>query len=191
MPSVLAYLAPMALLLPFGAVNDGVRQMSQEETRFQPSEPGLAAKPELISRRIPFGEWAIPHDSVHQVRIERRVTVRIVPRGRVPRQNLMADLSQAPEPMRYEERKMVKCLAINDIVGVQTGSGDRLVLFLRDQRMVSARLEKACRARDFYSGFYVEQNEDGKLCADRDQLQSRAGANCEISRLRQLVPASD
>ena len=191
MPSVFAYLAPVALLLPFGAVDDGVRQMSQEESRFQPSELGLTAEPERISRSIPFGEWAVPQDIVHQVRIERRVTVRIVPRGRVPRQSLMADLSQAPEPTRFEERKMEKCLPINNIAGVQTGSGDRLVLFLRDRRMVSARLEKACRARDFYSGFYVEQNEDGMLCVDRDQLQSRAGANCEISRLRELVPASD
>lgn len=83
---------------------------------------------------------------------------------------------------------MDDCVPVGDIAGVQTGGGNQLVLFLRDRRMVSARLEKACRARDFYSGFYLERNEDGKLCVDRDKLQSRAGANCELSRMRELVP---
>ena len=92
---------------------------------------------------------------------------------------------------RYQERKIGKCVSVDDIAGVQTGSGDRLVLFLRDRRMVSARLEKACRARDFYSGFYLERSKDGKLCIERDKLQSRAGANCEVDRLRELVPVDD
>jgi hypothetical protein len=61
------------------------------------------------------------------------------------------------------------------------------MLYLRDQRIISANLEKACSARDFYSGFYVDQNSDGLLCVDRDKLHSRTGANCEVERMRQLV----
>ena len=59
--------------------------------------------------------------------------------------------------------------------------------FLRDRRMLSVNLEKSCRARDFYSGFYVEKNKDGQLCISRDKLQSRTGARCEIETMRQLV----
>lgn len=169
MPSVLANFAPLALLLPFGGAIDA---------------PVPTAGAEL-------GDWARPQASEYQVRIEQRVTVRIVPQSRVSRQSLMAEIPQPPQPTRFEERKIGKCVAIDNIAGVQTGSGDRLVLYLRDRRMVSARLEKACRSRDFYSGFYLERNKDGMLCVDRDKLQSRAGANCELNRLRELVPASD
>ena len=69
--------------------------------------------------------------------------------------------------------------------------GNRLVLYLRDQRMISVNLEKSCRARDFYSGFYVEKSKDGRLCVDRDKLQSRTGARCEVEAMRQLVEVKD
>lgn len=82
---------------------------------------------------------------------------------------------------------MADCVPIKGINGVQPGSGNRLVLFMADRRMVSARLEKSCRARDFYSGFYLERNEDGKLCVSRDKLQSRSGTSCELTRMRELV----
>lgn len=127
----------------------------------------------------------------NQVRIEQRVVVRISPHSTAQRQSLMADLPQRPLPPRFEERKMEKCLPVSGIAGVETGSGNRLLLFLRDRRVVTANLEKSCRARDFYSGFYVEPNEDGKLCVDRDKLQSRSGANCEIDRMRELVPITE
>ena len=90
-------------------------------------------------------------------------------------------------PPRFEERGKEKCVPLDDIAGVQTGSGNRLVLFLRDRKMISVGLEKACRARDFYAGFYVEKNKDGQLCVSRDKLQSRTGATCEVEAMRQLV----
>ncbi|MFZ9395208.1 MAG: hypothetical protein ACO25F_03995 [Erythrobacter sp.] len=135
--------------------------------------------------------WILPPLVSRQVRIERRVTVRISPRSAVERQSLMAEADEMAPTVRYQERKIGKCLSISDIAGVQTGSGDRLLLFMRDRRMVTARLEKSCRARDFYSGFYVERNDVGKLCVERDKLQSRAGANCQLSRIRELVPVED
>ncbi|OGS56750.1 MAG: hypothetical protein A3J40_07045 [Erythrobacter sp. RIFCSPHIGHO2_12_FULL_63_10] len=136
-------------------------------------------------------ETAIPVPVQHQVRIEQRVVLRISPRSASARQNLLAELPRQLPVQEYEERKIGKCLPVKSIVAVQTGSGNQLLLFTRDQRIISARLEKACRARDFYSGFYVEQNKDGMLCVERDKLQSRAGANCEISRIRQLVVDED
>jgi len=118
--------------------------------------------------------------------------VRISPRPQTARQDLMADLAPPCAPTtRLEERKMEKCIPVANVAGVQTGSGNRLILFLRDQRVVTASLEKSCRARDFYSGFYVEKNKDGMICVDRDKLQSRSGANCEVARMRQLVAVTE
>ncbi|MBD2841520.1 hypothetical protein [Erythrobacter rubeus] len=124
---------------------------------------------------------------LRQVRIEQRVIVRISPQRSRDRNQLLAQLPQRALNTRYEEREMDKCVAIGGISGVQTGSGSRLLLFLRDARIITLNLEKACRARDFYSGFYIEKNADGKLCIDRDKLQSRSGAKCEVQRMRQLV----
>lgn len=174
MPSIFTYLAPFALLLPLGA--------PPADVPVEPQAPGSTFR-ELLDASAP-----LPPQISYQVRIERRVTVRIAPRSAAERQNLMAEFAEVQRPTRYEERKIGKCVSIDEIAGVQTGSGDRLVLFMRDRRMVSARLEKSCRSKDFYSGFYLERNRDGKLCIDRDKLQSRAGANCELNRLRELVP---
>ena len=62
---------------------------------------------------------------------------------------------------------------------------------MRDRRILSVALERACNARNFYSGFYVERNEDGQLCARRDVLQSRAGASCRVTQLNRLVAVHD
>lgn len=187
MPSMLAYLAPLALLVPSVANGSApacalevVPQVSPEASQLSEVRSGF---------RQP--QWVLPPLISHQVRIERRVTVRISPRSAIERQSLMAESSELSQPTRYQERKIGKCLSVADIAGVQTGSGDRLLLFMRDRRMITARLEKSCRARDFYSGFYLERNEDGRLCVERDKLQSRAGANCQISRIRELIPVED
>ncbi len=129
--------------------------------------------------------------TAQQVRIEQRLVVRIAPYAPNPRQELAAQALERELASRFAEKRIGKCLALEDIAAVQTGSGNRLVLYLRDQRMVSLNLEKSCRARDFYSGFYVERHKDGRLCVERDQLQSRSGAKCEIERLHRLVEIKD
>jgi len=127
----------------------------------------------------------------HQVRIERRVTIRISPRRPGRSNALAAQFPARADSTRYREREMEDCLPVADIGGVQTGSGNRLLLFLKDRRIVTLGLERACRARDFYSGFYVERREDGQLCVQRDKLHSRSGAKCEVERMRQLVAAEE
>ncbi len=128
---------------------------------------------------------------VNQVRIEQRVVIRITPRRATNRNSLLAQLPGNGANARYEEREMESCVPVNRISGVQTGTGNRLILFLSDQRIVTLNLERACRARDFYSGFYVERSKDGKLCVGRDELQSRSGAKCEVEAMRQLVAVSN
>jgi len=123
--------------------------------------------------------------SAQQVRIEQHLIIRIAPRG--PDTSFLMDVPSGPAAPRFYERKTGSCLPVQGIAGVQV-MDDRLVLFMRDRRMIGASLDRACRPRDFYSGFYVEHTADGQICAGRDQVHSRAGATCGISRLRELIP---
>jgi hypothetical protein len=151
--------------------------------------PYCGVAPARAASPGPFSPLAaLRHSSTaRQVRIEQRVVVRIAPQPLAARQSLLAELPERTPAPRFEERGKEKCVPLDGIAGVQTGSGNRLVLFLRDQRMMSVNLEKACRARDFYSGFYVEKNKDGRLCVERDRLRSRTGMSCEVAVMRRLV----
>ena len=67
-------------------------------------------------------------------------------------------------------------------------SGSEQVDFiLSDRARMRAQFDENCPALDFYSGFYL-QLEDDRLCAHRDAIHSRIGTSCTIERFRQLVP---
>lgn len=189
MPSLLAYFAPFALLIPMKAdqpPRDVARMVPVEDGAVEPAPrmdldaPGWRAVESLTG-------WPWPQ----QVRIERRMTIRISPISPAVRENMVAQFNRPQRQARYVERKMGKCLPLRSIAAAQSVPGDRLMLYLRDQRIVRASLEKSCRAQDFYSGFYVEPSKDGMLCIDRDKLQARSGAKCELSGLRQMVLVTD
>lgn len=127
----------------------------------------------------------------HQVRIERRVIIRVAPRRPVASPNMLSELQSARPVQRMSVRKRVKCVPTAEIGGVQADPGNQLILFMRRHRMVGVSLEKGCRARDFYSGFYVERSPDGLICSGRDVLHSRAGARCEVSKLYVLARDKD
>ena len=203
MHSLAAIAMPIALLLPLLGntgvltLDAGLLGSGSALIEGDPQDHGKAARQVILTApQYPSDRPEVaPLDAFQdgqiadQIRIEQRVIVRISPRR--SRNELVADLPQEEAQIRYEERKMDKCLPVSRIAGVQTGSGNRLLLFMRDAKIVSVNLEKACRARDFYSGFYVEKSEDGQLCVDRDKLQSRSGAKCEVERMRQLVAVED
>lgn len=131
--------------------------------------------------------------SANQVRIEQRVTIRISPRP-APLPLAAAAASSEPRDLRAPrviERKLGKCVPLGSILGVQSGGGNRLMLFMRGQRLVSATLEKACQGRDYYSGFLVSQHSDGQLCVDRDELLARSGAKCKVQGYREIMLAED
>jgi len=183
----LTFLAPMMLLLPAMDAGDAPvdEALSRDPAMTQAGDQDISSP----LRHYFVAPIAVPVQ--HQVRIEQRVIIRISPRV-APRPNsLLAELPQSPPPPRYVERKMADCIAIKSIAGVQTQGAKRLILYLRDRRMVRATLEKSCLARDFYSGFYIERSEDGMLCINRDRLQSRAGTSCAIGSMRQLVAVRD
>jgi hypothetical protein len=191
----LAFLvAPLLLLVPAPVAVDAAREKA-EPTRNE--DPALARPQGPMSLPDGFeqGPWqelaeGFIEMSNGQVRIEQTLTVRVAPRS-TARPIMLADLPQNGISARLEERRMGRCVPMAGIAGMQYGGDRRLILFLRDRRVVSATLEKSCRARDFYSGFYVARNGDGMLCQDRDQLQSRSGANCQVDSFRQLVEADD
>ncbi|PLK24878.1 hypothetical protein C0V72_03830 [Porphyrobacter sp. TH134] len=188
MDSLFALAAPLALLLPLVAE---AADMPGESASGGLCDAGPMApradSPALVNPLSALRQSAI----VHQVRIEQRVVVRIAPQPLAARQSLLAELPRRADTARFEEQGKEKCVPLSGIAGVQTGSGNRLVLFLRDRRMIAVNLEKSCRARDFYSGFYVEKSKDGRLCVDRDRLQSRTGARCEVDTMRRLVEVQD
>lgn len=130
-------------------------------------------------------------EAANQVRIEQHTIIRIAPRQSAPRATVLMDLPRGEIAPRLAERNAGRCLPVGGIAGVQVDRSDRLILFMRDRRVISAQLERSCRARDFYSGFYVDRSSDGRICVDRDTLQSRSGTNCKLTRIRQLVEVDE
>ena len=190
--SLFTILAPVALLLMSPAKADSP---PVDAAAFQDFAAALVAggleSPPLLSRNAEEGFAEVRslmegwrHDQVRQVRIEQRLIIRIAPRAGA---DVLSAVPSGPAPRSYHERRTGRCLPVQGIAGVQVAD-NRLVLFMRDHRIIGASLEKACRPRDFYSGFYVEQTSDGQICAGRDQVHSRAGATCSISALRELIP---
>lgn len=195
MNSLPVLLASLALVLPASTGGSGDTPGRQAEL----VEDGGAGAPAPLGFDVTAqNPWDALLDAYRpkeqeQVRIEQRVIMRITPRPPAGgRQDLLAPFpSNAPSRDKVVERKMGTCLPMQGIASVGTGQGNRLILFMRDRRIVSASLEKACSARQFYSGFLIERSNDGLLCVKRDKLQSRTGAKCELSQLRQLVAVKD
>ena len=196
--SVLLY--PIALLLP--AAGAGESDSKADEAVVWPvssEEPGLhylaVEEPQWVAMpNQPFGVnmlQDVEPSPGWQVRIEQRVQIRITPRGDAAGpQDMFVGIPDDEFGVHFTERKIGKCLSIAGIAGVQPDRGNRLLLYMRDRRLVAAELERSCRARDFYSGFYLARTPDGQLCVDRDVLLSRSGMNCKLTRIRQLVQSS-
>ncbi|MDN3645120.1 hypothetical protein QWY75_02735 [Pontixanthobacter aestiaquae] len=186
MPTFGALLAPLALLLPAADAEEAPRSDAPAVDRV-----GLTLAP-AEDRALPADIWLntlSPNSGPvqWQIRIERRLIIRVSPRRPVTRQNLNAPTPRPQSETRTVEKKMGKCVKMQGIAGVQSTRDNRLMLYMQDQRIIAASLEKACSARDFYSGFYVEPSKDGNLCIRRDNLQTRTGVKCKLSELRQVV----
>lgn len=168
MQSVAQILAPLVLLLPALGLVEPARPVPAPVDPLQPL-------------------------SAEQVSIQQRVTIRINPRpAPLPLDAMMP--GQQPEQRRgprIVERKMGKCLPTASIAGVQPIDNSRLLLILRDRRMVTARLEKGCQGHQFYAGFMVARSQDAQICVGRDQLQARSGMGCAVTGFRQVVQLDD
>lgn len=125
-----------------------------------------------------------------QVTIEQRVIIRIPMRRPVP--GRAADRESRPlppgPPMRWVEKKGPRCVSIEDVRGGSITSANGVDLMLGNHKRLRAVLGRQCRPEDLYSGFYIQPDEDGDLCAGRDRVQARSGASCEIIAIKRLEP---
>ncbi|MEJ7927182.1 hypothetical protein WG908_10500 [Sphingobium sp. AN641] len=121
-------------------------------------------------------EWA-------QLSIQQRIIIRVP----MDRRKGRASTREREDPVEWEEKKGPKCLAIRSIRAAAITVPNGVDLVLADNHRYRARLERGCRSAGFYSGFYVEPERDGSLCAGRDDLQARSGFACAIDSFKRLV----
>jgi hypothetical protein len=93
-------------------------------------------------------------------------------------------------PIDWVEGKGPKCVHARDIAGAALLGQDSVDLILRDNSRIRAKLENSCPALDYYYGFYISPNADGRVCVNRDVIRSRMGGKCQIEQFRSLRPAS-
>ncbi len=192
MNSLAALLVPLTLLLPLGAseapLDENAASLNADHIVEADGKGNAPTR-----RAASWLQIALPFDvgPIYQVRIERRVILRVSPRPNPVRQNLMSTLPSQNRSRRFVERDMDDCVPVSGIAAVQADRGNRLLLFMRDRSLVAADLEKSCSSRHFYSGFYIESNDDGRLCIERDMLQSRSGAKCSVAEMNRLVRVED
>jgi hypothetical protein len=96
-----------------------------------------------------------------------------------------------PPQSRWKEKHGPKCVQAKAIAGAALISQNSVDLILKDNRRLRAKLERSCPALDYYYGFYITPNPDGRVCADRDVIRSRMGGACQIDRFRLLKLAKD
>ncbi len=165
----------LALLFPGTVVTDAV-------------PPGADQKIAAIVEMPGIGPDA---SGYYQIVVERQLIIRI-PARPTSLTNFSAGDSAAPrarsEPIVWRETKAPRCVAMRSLVGIQTVQRDSIDLVTRENQRLRARLNRGCRALDFYSGFYMKASKDGRLCAERDALHARSGEECEVERFRLMVP---
>jgi hypothetical protein len=90
--------------------------------------------------------------------------------------------------IKWREGRGPDCIAAARLIGATLLRQNSVDLILRDNSRVRARLQRSCPALDYYRGFYINATEDGRICADRDSIRSRAGGECQIDQFRTLSP---
>ena len=190
----LAYLVAPLLLLPVAVAPPVVPGQPSDPALIEQPRPSPVANGPADSYPLSWLVEAWRSDSAEQVRIEQHIIIRISPAAPStidPRVAMFSESAPQPARTKIEERSIGKCLPIDGVAGLQVSSNNKLVLFMRDARVVSAGLDKGCSARDFYAGFYVARSADGLMCAGRDKLQARNGASCKLGKIKQLVEVGD
>lgn len=126
-----------------------------------------------------FGYAALQPQGEPRVRtmtVEQQVIMRVPVRPwRLPRQ------------IEWIEKKGPKCIPAAEIRGAMLSRQGDVDFLLSNRSRVRAKLDNDCPTLDFYGGFYLTPEED-RVCADRDSIRNRIGANCTIEKFRRLEP---
>jgi hypothetical protein len=144
----------------------------------------------LVSAAAPLSPLAAGTDSAdldpaqHYVVHVPRITITsttVVRTNRAP-----PSAPRAMTPMT--ERKADDCIRMQRVVAFAVAERHSVDLVMNDGSRMRAKLGDKCPALDFYAGFYIRPNSDGKMCAGRDTIRSRSGGSCNIQAFRTLVP---
>lgn len=122
---------------------------------------------------------------IAQVRIQHHIVIR-VPRPDTVRR-VSAPAAPLP-PITWVEKGSDRCVETSRLAGAAITRSDSVDLVMAGGKRIRAKLGRECPALDFYSGFYVKPNKDGKVCAKRDVFRSRSGGECRIHAFRNLIP---
>jgi hypothetical protein len=90
--------------------------------------------------------------------------------------------------VQWRESRGPRCVAASRLIGATLLRENSVDLILRGNSRIRARLQSSCPALDYYRGFYINATDDGRICADRDAIRSRAGGECEIEEFTLLSP---
>ena len=137
----------------------------------------MLAAPFAISASAP---WEPDGVQFAQLTYRERIVIRI------PRLPARSQQSSAAVTT-WQERKAPKCVPVADIASARVSPSGDVDLIVTDGRRLRAKLDDDCPTLNFYSGFYLKRAEDGMICAKRDVLRSRSGAQCKIGRFRTLT----
>lgn len=77
------------------------------------------------------------------------------------------------------------CVDVRQLAGAQVFGDAAVELSLKSGARWRMYFAQGCPALDFYRGFYYRRAEQGRLCAGRDAIISRAGGECEIASIVQ------
>ncbi|QXQ05174.1 hypothetical protein KX816_12930 [Sphingosinicellaceae bacterium] len=78
------------------------------------------------------------------------------------------------------------CVDVHKIAGAQLFGDASVELTLQGGARWRMYFAQGCPALDFYRGFYYRRAEQGRLCAGRDAVISRAGGECLIASILQV-----
>lgn len=143
------------------------------------------APPERRKDKEGAGAGDVEADDVppsNVVTIRRRIIIRIplVPPGvRLP---AVPGRSATYGAVPTETKPGPHCIAHRLIRGATISERTGVVIVMASRKSYQAGLERGCRPADFQSGFYINPTSDGAVCAGRDLLHARSGANCLITR---------
>lgn len=136
----------------------------------------LAASGSVGAPAAPSSPFPAERIQYAQVIFHSRVVVRI-------------EAARVPAITTWAEKKGPHCITLTDIQGTAVIVANSVDIALRGGDRTRMRFERSCPGLDYYSGFYVVPNKDGKICAGRDIVRDRAGGECAIDKFRKLVPA--
>ena len=124
--------------------------------------------------------------AIQPATVEQGVTRLVVQQGvilRVP----VVPRAVIPQ-IEWVEHKGPKCIPTAGIRRALLSGSDEVDFVLANRVRIRAELDEDCPALDFYGNFYLQPEDDQRLCARRDAIHSRMGGSCTIERFKFLEP---